>query len=249
MHWVSFTPAGIAWRTNSLRNSWRTLLEPRSPPQRGPVQIRTCFLKGRFNRESPPGARPGTEPCQTRRSLDLEYRLELQAGVERQLGHSHDDPRVLPAVPVEFHEDLGGPFHHLEGVEEARSGGQVSDDLDDAPDPIEVLDRLLGGGQEPEGGEPRRLDALLDGHFPSDGADVFELAVLFRQLSRKEQEVPGTRALDVGPEGLADLGQMPTQGLQGSFNLAWHRRALRAPALCIAGFPRRRAPRRQILAS
>src|SRR6266581_3780350 len=235
MHWVSLTPVSIAWRTNSLWNSWRTRLDLRSAPQRGPVQMRTCFLKGRFTRAPPSPAAPAGG------LLDLERRLKLQAGVQRQAGHPDDDAAVLAAIAVELGEDLRGPLHHLEGVEEARSHRHVPDHLDHAADPVEILDRLLGRGEDAERGEAGRFDSLLDRHLPPDRADVLELAVLLGKLSRDEQKVPGAHALDVRPERLPDLGQMPAQRLQDLLDLARHRRVLPAAGVVVTSATARAA--------
>ena len=100
----------------------RTRAELRSPPQRGPVQMRTCLLKGRF----------------TERLLDFQDGLELEAGVERQLGDAQHEPGVLSPVAVELDHELRGPLHDLERIEEPGSGRDVPHQPDDAPHPIEL---------------------------------------------------------------------------------------------------------------
>jgi hypothetical protein len=47
----------------------------------------------------------------------------------------------------------------------------VSDQLHDATDAIEIVDRLLRGREDAEGGEPRRLRSLLDRDLAPDAAE------------------------------------------------------------------------------
>ena len=104
----------------------------------------------------------------------------------------------------------------------------MADQLHHSLDAIEVLDRLLGGRQDAQGGKPRRLLPLLDGHLATDLAGVLQAAVFLGQLGRDKQQVPGPDALNVRPERLADFRESVPERLQVLFDVSCHPRPLPA---------------------
>src|SRR6267143_530305 len=209
------------------------------------------LLTDAFGLTLPSTARPGADEDVLAEGevhaplLNFQDRLDLQAGVEGKFRYSQAETSVLAALPVHLHEHFRGTLDDFEGIEKTGGSGDVADKLHHPLDAIEVFNRLLGGRQHAQGGEARRLLALLDGHFAPDLPWILQAAVLLGKLSRNEQQVPGPDALKVRPERLAHLRETVTKRFQIFFSVSCHPRPLPAVGRVVAC--RAASPRRTVL--